>query len=55
MPSPVSYETSSDAVDHVKALSEAAVSLSWRSAAHAIVAVTREEPGDHLFGVIRRA
>jgi pyruvate kinase len=41
------------AVDHVKALSEAAVSLSRRARAHAIVAVTREGQTARLLSAIR--
>jgi pyruvate kinase len=42
-------------VDHVKALSEAAVSLSRRANAHAIVAVTREGQTAKLLSAIRPA
>lgn len=41
------------AIDHVKALSEAAVSLSRRSHAHAIVAITREGQTARLVSAIR--
>jgi pyruvate kinase len=41
------------AVDHVRALSEAAVSLSRRSNAHAIIAVTREGQTARLLSAIR--
>jgi len=41
------------AVDHVKALSEAAVSLSRRSNAYAIVAITREGQTAKLLSAIR--
>jgi pyruvate kinase len=52
---PVLPETASAAaaVDHVKALSEAAVSLSRRARAHAIVAVTREGQTARLLSAIR--
>ena len=41
------------AIDHVKALSEAAVSLSRRSHAHAIIAITREGQTARLLSAIR--
>src|SRR5215213_9860811 len=41
------------AIDYVKALSEAAVSLSRRSNAHAIVAITREGQTAKLLSAIR--
>ncbi|HYB93643.1 MAG TPA: pyruvate kinase [Vicinamibacterales bacterium] len=41
------------AADHVKALSEAAVSLSRRAGAHAIVAVTREGQTARLLSAVR--
>lgn len=44
---------SAAAVDHVKALCEAAVSLSRRSHAHAIVAITREGQTAKLLSAIR--
>ena len=45
--------TGAAAADHVKALCEAAVSLSRRAKAHAIVAVTREGPTARLLSAIR--
>jgi pyruvate kinase len=45
--------TAAAAVDHVKALSEAAVSLSRRSRSHAIVAITREGQTARLLSAIR--
>jgi pyruvate kinase len=45
--------SSAAAVDHVKALSEAAVSLSRRSNAYAIVAITREGQTAKLLSAIR--
>ena len=44
---------STGAVDHVKALCEAAVGLSRRTSAHAIVAVTREGQTAKLLSAIR--
>jgi pyruvate kinase len=54
MESPFSERRSATAaVDHVKALSEAAVSLSRRSNAYAIVAITREGQTAKLLSAIR--
>jgi pyruvate kinase len=50
--SPAEFRSAA-AVDHVKALSEAAVSLSRRSNAHAIVAITREGQTARLLSAIR--
>jgi pyruvate kinase len=52
MPAPQEI-TSAAAVDHVKALSEAAVSLSRRARSHAIVAITREGQTARLLSAIR--
>jgi len=52
MPAP-SEITSAAVVDHVKALSEAAVSLSRRARAHAIVAITREGQTARILSAIR--
>jgi pyruvate kinase len=45
--------TTAAAVDHVKALSEAAVSLSRRSRSHAIVAITREGQTARILSAVR--
>lgn len=50
-PAPTDFDAA--AVDHVKALCEAAVSLSRRSNAHAIVAITREGQTAKLLSAIR--
>ena len=50
---PVSMEFAAAAVDHVKALCEAAVSLSRRSSSHAILAITREGQTAKLLSAIR--
>jgi pyruvate kinase len=52
-PSGIERRAALGAVDHVKALSEAAVSLSRRAHAHAIVAVTREGQTPKLLSAIR--
>ncbi|MEP6782965.1 MAG: pyruvate kinase [Acidobacteriota bacterium] len=53
MMAPPAEITSAAAVDHVKALSEAAVSLSRRSRSHAIVAITREGQTARILSAIR--
>jgi pyruvate kinase len=52
-PSMTERRGASGAVDHVKALCEAAVALSRRTSAHAIVAVTREGQTARLLSAIR--
>ncbi|HWI17168.1 MAG TPA: pyruvate kinase, partial [Vicinamibacterales bacterium] len=52
-PGPVDLPAPAMAIDYMKGLSEAAVSLSRRSNAHAIVAVTREGQTARLLSAIR--